>query len=126
MEFDGGRRDLGPNRAEPLNQYACVPAPAWRSVQAGLQKPVSYQLAEPVVRQTLTIRKNLLGTGHPDVAQALDILALVVTGEEKLADAEAAACEALATSRKTVGEHPLTTGLCLFHPGATSQNRPAR
>jgi tetratricopeptide (TPR) repeat protein len=73
--------------------------------------------AEPIVRQAVTLFRNLLGTEHYYVAAALDILAEVLVGEEKLAEAEAVAREALATSRKTTGEQHFTTANCLSHLG---------
>jgi serine/threonine protein kinase/tetratricopeptide (TPR) repeat protein len=73
--------------------------------------------AEPVVRQAVILRRNLLGTEHHNVAQALDVLAEVLVGEEKLAEAEAVAREGLAISRKTIGEQHFTTADCLGNLG---------
>jgi serine/threonine protein kinase/tetratricopeptide (TPR) repeat protein len=73
--------------------------------------------AEPVVREAVTLRRNLLGSKHHNVAQALDVLAQVLVGETKLAEAEAVAREGLAISRKTIGEQHFTTADCLSNLG---------
>ena len=69
--------------------------------------------AEALFRQNVTMRKNLLGTEHPNVSGSLDSLAWELAGEGKLAEAEATEREALATSRKTVGEQHPNTAWCL-------------
>jgi eukaryotic-like serine/threonine-protein kinase len=75
--------------------------------------------AEPVVRQAVALRRNLLGTEHHNVAQALAVLAQVLIGEDKLVEAEAVAREGIAISRRTIGEQHFTTAECLIYLGVT-------
>jgi len=66
-----------------------------------------------LLRNVVAIRKNLLGSEHPDTANALLNLAMSLQKTKQLGEAEAAVRDALAVSRKTVGEQHRRTAFCV-------------
>jgi tetratricopeptide (TPR) repeat protein len=66
----------------------------------------AYGQARAMHNAALVLRKKVLGSEHPDVAQSLHGLALALLRQDKLADAETSAREALSLRRKLFGnEH---------------------
>lgn len=62
-------------------------------------------------RDSLAMRKKLLGSDHPDVADSLGELASILQAQGKLADAETFAREALAIRKTKLGnEHEDVAG----------------
>jgi CHAT domain-containing protein/Tfp pilus assembly protein PilF len=68
-----------------------------------------YAEAAPLFQETLTIRRDILGEGHPDTATSYNHLALALHHQGKYAEAEAMRHRALAIRREALGEgHPHT------------------
>jgi tetratricopeptide (TPR) repeat protein len=83
-------------RARELNQEAIA------LYQAG-----RYQDAEPLLQQSLAIRRQQLGADHPDVATSLNNLALLYQAQGRYREAEPLQQQALAIRREQLGEdHP--------------------
>ena len=65
--------------------------------------------AEPLYRRALAIREEKLGDDHPDVAQSLNNLALLLKTQGKLAEAEPLSRRALDIFEQKLGAgHPNT------------------
>ena len=63
-----------------------------------------YADAEKLQRQTLDIRRRVLGKEHPDTLSSMNNLANVLSDEAKYAEAERLLREALPTMRHVLGE----------------------
>jgi hypothetical protein len=65
--------------------------------------------AEPLSRRALAIREKSLGPDHPDVAQSLNTLALMLQATNRLAEVEPLVRRALAIYERSLGpDHPNT------------------
>jgi serine/threonine-protein kinase len=95
-----------------------------------------YDKALPLLREALTIRRQVLGSRHPDLAETLTNLAVVLFRKGDYAASEALHREALAVRRAAFGdEHPLVahsvSGLAIVvgrqgdHAGAAVLHREA-
>ncbi len=68
-----------------------------------------YQGAEPLFKQALTIRKEVLGLHHPDTATSLNNLAYLYQAQGKLAEAEPLYKQTLEILKQVLGpDHPTT------------------
>ena len=68
-----------------------------------------FQEAEPFIRRAVEIRRERLGTRHPDFLSAIDSLATLLHRQGKWTDAEAMFRENLETRRRELGtDHPDT------------------
>ena len=68
-----------------------------------------YTEAEPLYREALDLRKQLLGDNHPDVAQSLNNLASLYYYQGRYEEAEPLYLEAINIFRERLGEnHPHT------------------
>jgi CHAT domain-containing protein/Tfp pilus assembly protein PilF len=66
-----------------------------------------YDEAIPLAQRSLTIRENILGTDHPDVATSLNNLAALYSKQGKYAQAEPLYQRSLAIKEKALGtDHP--------------------
>jgi tetratricopeptide (TPR) repeat protein len=64
--------------------------------------------AEPLLQRALAVREKALGPDHPDVAVALNDLALLYERQGRYADAEPLYKRALAINEKGLGpDHPV-------------------
>jgi serine/threonine protein kinase len=84
-------------------------------VEAGVRETIGntlrglgrYDAAEPNLRRSLALRREALPAGHPDIAQSLNFLALLLKAQNKLAEAEPLYREALAIRRAALpAGHP--------------------
>ena len=64
-----------------------------------------YEKAAAMHREALAMQKAALGNEHPDVAESLDALAIVLQHQGKLPEAEMMHREALTMRRKLLGNH---------------------
>ncbi len=72
-----------------------------------LQSRGKHAEAELVLRESLDLRRKLLGDEHPDIAASLNNLAWLLHDKQRLEEAEPLYREALAIQRKVYGrEHP--------------------
>ncbi|MDQ2886317.1 MAG: tetratricopeptide repeat protein [Chloroflexota bacterium] len=87
--------------------------------QAGyyLDDRAQYQEAEPLFKQALTIRKEVLGLHHPDTASSLNNLAYLYQAQGRLAEAEPLYEQALAIRKEVLGEHHPDTAQSLNNLG---------
>jgi hypothetical protein len=68
-----------------------------------------YEDVEAMDRQTLALRKKVLGPEHPDTLASMSNLALLLGRQGKYEDAEAMNRQTLALRKKVLGpEHPDT------------------
>ena len=66
-----------------------------------------YAEAEPLYKRALAIREKALGPDHPDVAKALNNLAVLYQKQGRYAEAEPLYKRALAIREKALGpDHP--------------------
>jgi serine/threonine protein kinase/tetratricopeptide (TPR) repeat protein len=79
--------------------------------------------AESCQRESLAIRRKLLGDESREAAQSLADLALVLRTQGKLAEAEEMFRESLATRRKLLGNENEDVAWSLFGLGLTVENR---
>ena len=92
--------DQGPEKlATQMNNFACF-------LQ---EKRALYRKAEPLYRQALAINQKALGPEHPDTANSLNNLAMVLEAQGRLAEAEPLYRQALAIYQKTLRPEHLTT-----------------
>jgi CHAT domain-containing protein/Tfp pilus assembly protein PilF len=63
-----------------------------------------YAEAEPLLQEVLTIRRDILGEGHPDTAERYHILAATLRAQGKSGEVEAMGRRALAIYLKALGE----------------------
>jgi tetratricopeptide (TPR) repeat protein len=90
--------NLDPDNAIYLNQAALL-----------RDKMGLYQEAEPMYRQALAIRKQLLGENHADTAESYNNIALNLDKQGRYEEAESLHQKALAILKQTLGEnHPHT------------------
>ena len=64
-----------------------------------------YAEAIPFAQRALAIREKALGPDHPDVAELLDNLGLLYTGQARYADAEPLYKRSLVITEKSIGSH---------------------
>ena len=99
----------------PEDLDTLYPAPLEWATQADAlasflhQKLAWYREAEPLFRQSLEIRQKVLGPEHPDTAQSLNNLAVLLQDAGKLGEAEPLYRQTLEIDQKVLGpEHPNT------------------
>jgi serine/threonine protein kinase/tetratricopeptide (TPR) repeat protein len=113
-----------------------VRATLLQSVALTLQQLGLLELAMEPQRQALQIRRDLLGKEHPDTVESIIALCWLLhegntSDQQRIAEAEQLAEEALETSRSALGEtHPLTLmamqrmGTVLFRKGEYEKVEP--
>jgi tetratricopeptide (TPR) repeat protein len=78
--------------------------------------------AEPLLRRALAIREKVLGPEHPDVAQDLAALGLLLWSEKKDPKAEEMLQRALKDREKALGpDHPLVVEVLLYQAALLRQ-----
>jgi serine/threonine protein kinase/tetratricopeptide (TPR) repeat protein len=87
-----------------LTNEPAVQAELWTTIGGVWDQLKLRDKAEPMLRNALETRRNLLGNDHSLVAESLLNLAQVLVGEAKSAEAETLCREALAIRRKLFGE----------------------
>jgi serine/threonine protein kinase/tetratricopeptide (TPR) repeat protein len=78
-----------------------------------------YKESEPLLRSALDIRTAQLGGSHPDVAESLGDLSLVLTRLSRFDEAAKLGEQALEIRRRTAGEESLPVALALRQLGST-------
>ncbi|RFU27453.1 hypothetical protein B7463_g8883, partial [Scytalidium lignicola] len=80
-----------------------------RSIGHCLYISGKYSEAEPIYRQTLALRKKVLGPEHPNTLMSMNNLAMLLDSQGKYDEAEPIFRQTLALSEKVLGpEHPNT------------------
>ena len=85
----------------------------------------AYDRAVPALRRALEQRRALHGPSHPDVAEAMDQLGIVLLKQDHLAEAEPLLREALAQRRRLLGERDSATTASMDHLAQLLENRNA-
>jgi hypothetical protein len=120
-------------RVETLRHIAAQPMDAQRQLvlankqmaeERQLHDRGKYAQAEPLLRQTLAIQRQVLGEEHPDTATSLHNLALNLGAQGRHAQAEPLLRQALTIYRKVVGEeHPYYTARSLKSLAVNLENQ---
>jgi tetratricopeptide (TPR) repeat protein/tRNA A-37 threonylcarbamoyl transferase component Bud32 len=85
----------------------------------------AYDRAVPALRRALEQRRALHGPSHPDVAEAMDQLGVVLLKQDHLGEAEPLLREALAQRRRLLGERDSATTASMDHVAQLLENRNA-
>ncbi len=83
-----------------------------------LDEHALYTIAEPLTRQTLSIREQLLGSQHPDTANSLNSLAVLCQHQGKYTEAEPLLKRALSIREQVLGTTHPDTALTLSNLAA--------
>lgn len=99
-----------PSIAKSLNNLAIIYEDQGKYEQAKIYRyQGKYEQAEEKHLQALSMRRRLLGTEHPDVANSLKNLAEVYRHQERYLEAESLYLQAVEIAEKRLGEkHPET------------------
>ncbi len=104
------------DEAERIAEHILV-AESLNNLAEVLRYKGKWSEAETMHRESLAMRRRLLGAEHLSVAQSLHNLAFVLWSQDKLGEAESTYREALAIRRKMRGAVHLDTAMTLLYLG---------
>ena len=82
-----------------------------------------YAEAELMIRRALRIRESVYGSGHPKVAETLQALSVVLSGQNREDELESVCRRALAITEKTLGPHHSLVAASLTNLGSYLMER---
>jgi tetratricopeptide (TPR) repeat protein len=83
------------------------------AVYMGQDPPEKFDEAEALYRRAMTIREEVLGDDHPDVAQSLTLLSALYSMQRKFAEAEGLLRRALEIQTRALGDRDFSVGTTL-------------